>query len=109
MLLSRARDEHLDRIYVTRFASIITYFSEGEGGGMELHVQPGLFAYGPQFERDNDAVREAVLAEAARRLGVEPDAVLAQPYKHLKGCVDPDLDPYYRFAPKSSRGRFPHR
>ena len=101
MLLTSVHEEGADRVYLTRFGSVTCYFTDAEGGGMQLHIEPGLFAYPPEYERNRDAVRVAVLETAAGRLGVAPDEVLQQPLKSLKAVADPDLPEHYRFAKRS--------
>lgn len=110
MILTACRDEGVERVHVTRFASVETWFTEDEGGsGLVLHVAPGHLAFPQDFERNKAAVRAAVLSEVADRLGVPEEAVLSQPFKRLKAIADPDLPEHYRYARRSKNRAYPLR
>ncbi|MBT3069261.1 hypothetical protein KKP04_00035 [Rhodomicrobium sp. Az07] len=74
-------------IFVLPMGSVVSYFM-AEGSCMRLHIEAGLCAYEDEFEADRYAVREAVLAEAARRLGVPLSEVLLLPFERLKAVCD---------------------
>lgn len=98
MIVTHTVEDGQERIYFTRYASIESYFTDDGEGGVALHLVPGFCAYLPEFERNKPALREAILADAAQRLMVEPDQVLAQPMKRFKQILTPALAAHYRFA-----------
>jgi len=107
MLLTATREAGELRVYVTRFASVVTYFTEDAStGGMKLYVEPGFISIPSEVERLAPYVREAALEEAARRLEVSPAEVLTLSLNALRERADPDVPEYYRYA---SRRRAPAR
>lgn len=107
MLLTAAHEFGQWRIYATRFASVVTYFTEDEStGGVKLHLEAGFAAAPGELERNGDAVRAVVLGEIGRRLGIPSDDVLGCTLKALRGVADPELPDHYRYA-RRARGRAP--
>lgn len=107
MLLTHDQDRP-DRIWVTQFATVGTYFTANdEGDGVILHVEPGFTAYPPHFEAIKDDVRDAVIAEIAARLNISPDDVLRQSMAALRAVADPDLPSEYRYARRSKNRAYP--
>lgn len=104
MIVSRVADDGEYRIYVTRFASVTTYFTDNGSGGVTLNVEPGFCSDPQSFERTHASVRDCVLGELARRLAVPVAEVLNQPFAALKDIADPPLAPRYHYA-RRSRGR----
>lgn len=110
MIITACREEGIDRVYVTRFASITTYFTEDEeSGGVMLHVEPGLFSYPSEFLRHKDAVRAVILSDVAQRLGVGEQDVLRQSFSSLKEIADPVLPEHYRYAKRTKNRAYPFR
>ncbi len=109
MIITLAREDGKERIYLTRFASVCCYLTDdgSDAGGCTLTVEPGLYAYPPEFERIAPAVEEAILAELAARIGIEPDHVLQQPFARLKSLADPELPEHYRFAKRTKNRAYP--
>lgn len=108
MLLSLATNDRGDeRIVVLPFGSVVIYFTPSRTGQLELLVEPGAVAFPEEFERHREGVRAAVLAEAAKRLGVAESEVLCQTMQRLKAVADPapELDNPWR-TPRRSKGRF---
>lgn len=103
MLITYTTDEGSERIYLTRFSSVCCYIEPeaDDARTLRLRVEPGFSAYGPEFERNRDAVAAAALNEVAARLGIGPDEVLQQPFARLKSIADPELPPQYRYARRS--------
>lgn len=95
-------DEGNRRLYATRFATVVTYFTETEDGGVFLNTEPGWAAMPHDYIAARDSVAEAVVAELATRLGIEPSMVLQQRFRDLAAVADPELPAAYRYA---SRGR----
>jgi hypothetical protein len=109
MLFVHELDERgAERVLVLPIGSVVSYFTGDEDGhGMVLHVEPGLLAFPWDFEAQRDAVREAVLAEAGRRLQVPSDQVVSLPLAQLKELADPDINRLSLSASRRrSRGRF---
>ncbi len=102
MLLSLATNDRGDeRIVVLPFGSVVTYFTPSPTGQLELLVEPGAIAFPDEFERHREGVRAAVLAEAARRLGVAESEVLCQTM-HRRNQIAPTTRPV-RLTPKPPR------
>ena len=102
MIISATREEGIERVYVTRFASVLSYFTANdEGGGVRLHVEPGLTTYPSEFHRQKAGVRDAVLAEIAGRLGISMETVLQTCLSDLKKIADPELPEHFRYARRS--------
>jgi hypothetical protein len=105
MLISTATEAGQFRVYAARYNSIVTYFTEDEAtGGIKLNLELGFCALLADLARVGPSVVEAVIAEMARRLGIPPADVLQASIKTLCKVVDPELPPYYRWAPRP-RGR----
>lgn len=98
MLITHTTEDGVERIYVTRFCSVRCFFEQEGRQGVSFHIEPGLYAYPPEYERIKDAVGTAVLAELAQRLGISADAVLAQSFSTLMSIADPALPDHYRYA-----------
>jgi len=110
MVMSLSIENGEQRIYMSRFASVVTYFtSDEESGGVVLHVEPGHLAFASEFDRNAGLVREAVLVEVAGRLGVDTVQLLAVPFEQIKELADPPLPEHYRYARRSQNRAFPHR
>ncbi|MFO0734202.1 MAG: hypothetical protein U0361_25200 [Nitrospiraceae bacterium] len=92
-----------ERVYLTHYASIESYFTDDGEGGVALTVVPGFCAYPPEFERNKDGVRDAVVADVARRLGVPSTDLMSQPFRSLKAICAPELPEHYRYA-RRARG-----
>ena len=79
LLVTETDDRGSERILVLPYGSFNSFFTSDEGGsGMTLHMIPGLLIPTKEFERHHDAVREAILGEAAQRMQVSPEEVLRQ-------------------------------
>jgi hypothetical protein len=99
MLLTVVRTEDgPSRVYATRHASIVTYFTETDDGGVALHAEPGFIAYPWDFVAWEKPVREAVLAEVASRLCIPVEDVARQPLAAIERVADPDLPEHYHYA-----------
>ena len=104
MLMTHVIENGEERIYLTRCASIESYFTDEGEGVVALHIEPGFYTYPPEFERNKDAVRDAVLADVASRLGIPVSEVLTQAFRALKAITVPPLPEHYRYArPKKTR------
>ncbi|MDX2264115.1 MAG: hypothetical protein NW215_04000 [Hyphomicrobiales bacterium] len=93
MLLSLSEnDRGEERVVVLPLGSVVSYFAPSSPRrGVVLHVEPGATAYACEFARNEALVRDAVLAEAARRLRVSPEDVLQQTFAALKAVADAPL------------------
>lgn len=109
MIVSRTHECGEDRVYVTRFASVATYFTPRRNGGVTLHVAPGFFTDPATFARVVADVELAVLREVGVRLGVAPEDVAAQSFEVLNRIVDPELPEHYRYARRSKNRAVPTR
>jgi hypothetical protein len=108
MLLVRDVDERgQERIVVLPMGSVVSYFTgRADAPGITLHIQPGLCAFPAQFQEQSEGVRAAVLAEASRRMLVNPEEVLQQAFLRLVEVADRDFaDQPQFFSRKRSRGR----
>lgn len=105
MLMTFARDDDApDRIYMTRHATVVSYFAESDDGSVVLVTEPGFVAYPTAYALAEPAVRRAALEEAARRLATTVENVVACSFADLKKVCDPELPRHYRYASRS-RGR----
>lgn len=105
MLLTTVREMGETRVYATRFASIVTYFTEDAAtGGVKLHFEGGFTCAPNDLARNGEAVRDAVISAVALRLKVQPAEVLALSIKALRDAADPELPEHYRYH-RRSRGR----
>jgi hypothetical protein len=107
LLVHDMDDRGQERIIVLPPGSVVSYFtSRDDEPGMMLHIQPGAYAFPEQFAAQCDLVREAVLAEAARRLLVPPEEVVHQSLASLKAVSDsePTHNPQV-FSRRRSKGR----
>lgn len=110
MLLTQALEDGKRRVYVTRFASVVSYFAPAESGeGTDLIIQPGHLTFPSDFERNKDAVRHSILDYVSLRLGVLPDDVTTLPLKHLEQIADPALPDHYKYARRSKNRSVPGR
>ncbi len=92
------------RVYATQQASVVTFFTEDPQGGSTLHAEPGEFACRWSTTQTKiDAVRLAVLDEAARRLGCYPDQVELHEFEALMRVCDPL--PRYRTTWSGARAK----
>jgi hypothetical protein len=75
---------------------------------MALHVNPGLLAYASEYDRNRDAVREAVLQEAAQRMQVPAEGVGRKqclvPKNGLKGTAHSPVAQALCLPPKTPIG-----
>jgi hypothetical protein len=107
LLVHEVDDRGRERVIVLPFGSVISYFtSRDDAPGVVLHILPGLCAFPEQFEAQRDEVRDAVLVEAARRLGIPGEEVFRQSLTQLKAIADPDFAALPQtFLRKRSKGR----
>jgi len=103
-------DETVDgerRVYFTRAGSVISYFTEDDGGGVAVTVQHGEFACQWNSTPEKlDAVRDAMLAETARRLNVREDQVQLMTLNDIGNVADPHLKVRHHWAGRGkSRSR----
>lgn len=105
MLITAAIENRQERIYVTRFASVISFFTRDETDPERavLNLEPGMLAYPAAFDEAADHVRQAVLAFIADRLGIAIEQVLTISFEALKDICDPDLADHYRYARSKNR------
>jgi hypothetical protein len=96
------------KLYATRCASVVCYFSENDDGGVVLNTEQGSGTWPSVFEAVANDVRAAVLAMVAARLKVTVADVLNCKFADLVKVADPDLPPEYRFARPSNRA-YPRR
>lgn len=77
------------RIYATQLASVVTYFTDDGEGGTMLTAELGEFAcpYSTTAEKV-EAVKQAVMEEAARRLNCPVDKVLCRSMADLSLVTD---------------------
>lgn len=108
MIFTVADEPGSKRVYVTRYASVVSYFSDDGEGGVKLTIEPGFAAYMPDFERAAPDMYLYILHETARRLSIHVTLVLRQSFKTIASIADPELPGYYRFA-KRYRERAPQR
>ena len=93
LLVTETDDRGCERILVLPYGSFNSFFTSDEGGsGMTLHVIPGMLIPTKEFERHHDAVREAILGEAAQRMQVSPEEVLQQNLARLKTVTDKEFE-----------------
>lgn len=108
MLMTVCTEQGEQRVYISRFASVVTYFTaDDDGGGVTLHVEPGPLAFDCAYARTADAVRQAVIAHVAGRLGVAPAELLAASFATLKELADAPLPAHYRYARRSQNRAYP--
>jgi hypothetical protein len=97
------------RIYFTQFATVVTYFTESEDGGVAVHAEPGEFACPWSTTPEKiEGVRLAMLAEVARRLDCDVAAVVAKTLDEIAAVSDPLLDARPHWASRAKR-RIPGR
>lgn len=110
MLMTAALEDGERRVYVTRFASVVSYFTPAESGeGIDLIIEPGHLTFPSDFERNKKAVRESILDFVSLRLCVLADDVLKLPLKHLEKIADPALPDHYKYARRSKNRSVPGR
>lgn len=97
------------RIYATQLASVVTYFTDDGEGGIMLHAELGEFASPLSVTVEKvEAVKQAVMEEAARRLNCPTDKVFCRSMSELSLVTDPVLKErptwsgrrHYREAPQ---------
>lgn len=96
------------KLYATRCASVVCYFTESDDGGTVLHTDRGSGATLWDFEACAREVRADVLAFVGERLRIPAGDVLKCKFAHLVGAADPDLPEEYRFARRDNRA-YPRR
>ncbi|ODA66043.1 hypothetical protein A7A08_03057 [Methyloligella halotolerans] len=110
MLISLCTELGEQRVYITRFASVLSYFTADEDtGGVTLHTEPGLMAWPSEYERNVEAVRQAIVASVAERLGVDPTRLFSVSMAALKEIAAPELPEHYRYARRSKNRAYPAR
>lgn len=78
------------RIYFTQVASVVSYFTEEDGGGVATHVYPGEFALPWTMTPEKlEAVRQAMLEETACRLGCDIAEVGTKTLDDISLVADP--------------------
>lgn len=102
-------DEGEPRLYITRSASVQSYFTPADDGqSAVLHLVPGFCCDDASFARTVNAVEKCVIAEVARRLDIAEDDVLRQPFATLRRVADAPLPAWYRYAARP-KSRTPNR
>ena len=105
MLITFAQEDGQARVYVTRFSSVSTYFTECEGeGGIMLNIEPGLTTDPFMFERILPEIESSILEHIALLLAVPLQAVLYVSFSELRKLAVPELPQKYRYA-RSSKNR----
>jgi len=108
MLITHIMEDGEARIYVTRFASIVSYFTENPSrNGVTLHIEPGLLAYPADFERSRDALHSDVVSFVSQRLNISTEDLLKQPFRTLRDAADPAIADCYRYARRSKNRAVP--
>src|SRR6202008_1260925 len=100
MILSyETEDDGSHRVYFTRANSVVTYFTDEGEGGVTAHAVPGEFAcpWGTTADKVN-AVKQAMLAETARRLACRIDQVELHTLEDIRKVCDPHLKHHYHWA-----------
>ena len=92
-------------VYATNHASVVSYFTDDSEVGTVLHVEPTEFAC-PWTTRGAklDSVRDAVIAEAARRLACFPDQVLLHGMDAIAALSGQERADGYNELPPESTG-----
>jgi len=105
MLITKTVENNQERIYVTRFASVVTYFTrdERDPDRATLCIEPGLFAYPETFAQAADHVRTDILDFVAGKLGIAAQQVLTLPFAALLSICEPELPDFYRYARSKNR------
>lgn len=115
LLTAETTDNGQRRVYFTRFNSVITFFTDDGEGGIVPHAHPGEIAYPTPTEHQLAAVRDAMLAETARRLDCPIEEVLRHSLEQVAKVADPILSHHYHWAGRTrAKGRtadkpFPRR
>jgi len=103
MILSDETSEEGERrIYFTQAASVMSYFTEDEDGGVKVTVHPGEFAcpWSTPPEKLN-AVRDAMLEETAKRLHIRIDQVMLMTMDDIGNVADPHLKVRHHWAARA--------
>lgn len=109
MLLTVVKSpDRTSRLYATRCASVVCFFTESEDGGVALITEQGSGATLWDYEATARDVRADVLQYVAARMKVDASEVLKARYSDLTKIADPDLAEEYRFARRDNRA-FPRR
>ena len=110
MLITVCTENREHRVYVTRFASVLCYFtSDEESGGVTLHTEPGLMTWPCEYERCVEAVREAVIQHVAGELQIGPAQLFSVSFKDLKDVAVPELPEHYRYSRRTNKRAYPTR
>jgi hypothetical protein len=110
MLITACIENREHRVYVTRFASVVSYFtSDEESGGVTLHTEPGLMTWPSEYERSVDSVRQAIIEHVATQLQIDPSQLFSVSFKDLKAIAVPDLPEHYRYARRTKNRAYPVR
>jgi len=108
MLLSdETSDDGERRIYFTQAASVVSYFTEDDAGGVKATVHPAEFACPWNSPPEKmEAVRTTMLEETARRLNIRADQVMLMSLDDIGNVADPHLKVRHHWAGRSkSRSR----
>lgn len=104
MLLTLVKgQDRTNKLYATRCASVVCYFTESDDGGAVLHTERGSGATLWDYEACARAVRTDVIAFVADRLHVAACDVFKCSFDDLLKVADPDLPEEYRFARRDNR------
>jgi len=115
LLTAETTDNGERRVYFTRFNSVVTFFTDDGEGGIVPHAHPGEIAYPLPTEQQLAAVRDAMLAETARRLDCPLEEVLRHSLEQVAKVADPISEHRYHWAGRTrAKGRaasnpFPRR
>jgi hypothetical protein len=108
MIVTSAYESGEDRVYFTRFNSVLSYVkSNRHDNALSLVLEPGMGADPYIFDRVKDDLHAHVMAELARRLGVSIEEALTQRLSDVKRIADPDLPDHYRYARRSKNRAYP--
>jgi hypothetical protein len=90
LLTAETTEDGQRRVYFTSHASVVTYFANDETGDTMASAHPGDFA-SPYVTTPAicEAVRQAMLEEAARRLHCRLDQVLTYSLTDIELIADP--------------------
>lgn len=100
--------DRIRKLYGTRCASVVCYFSETDDGGVVLNTEQGSGTWLSVYEAVAPQVRAEVLGMVAARLNISAADVLRCTFDDLVKVADPDLPPEYQFARPTNRA-YPRR
>jgi hypothetical protein len=89
MLTVAIDDTDHERIYFTRFGTVVSYVQTSGHGGLIAVVEPGPLAFPKAYATAAEAVRRAMFDELARRLDVPPERVLGCSFDSVRAVADP--------------------